>query len=172
VLVNAGVSALVAGNCMMKTYGNTQTEIHEQCVGLWEDQHGNIVYIRPGAHGHFMASFALGTTGAPCVRRCFRNALTIDMPGEFRPGLEAFAIEFGRPYRGLDLLLTSGIDEDTHQEYREPSYVKIVSATDAERECSAHLTTVDNVSRVAQAQWEEYLLSYHLKDGEMTGDSS
>ena len=118
----------------MKTYGNTQTEIHEQCVGLWEGQHGNIVYIRPGAHGHFMASCALGTTGAPCVRRCFRNALTIDMPGECRPGLEAFAIEFGRPYRRPDVLLTSGIDENTHQEYLEPSSVNIVSATDAERE--------------------------------------
>ncbi len=156
----------------MKAYDNTQTEIHEQCVGLWDDHHGNIVSIRPGAPGHFITSCAPGTTGAPCVRRCFRNALTIDMPGEFRPGLEAFAIEFGRPYRGPDLLFTSGIDEDTHQGYLEPSSVKIVSATDAERECSAHITPVDNVSRVAQAQWEDYLLTYHLKDGEMTGDSS
>ena len=75
-------------------------------------------------------------------------------------------------YREPDVLFTSGIDEDTHQEYREPSSVNIVSATDAERECYAHLTTVDNLSRVAQAQWEEYLLTYHLKNCEMTGDSS
>ncbi len=143
----------------MRKYGNTQITIHEQFVGLWEDQHGNIVYIRPDAHGHFIASFALGTMGAPFVRRCFRDALTIDMPGEFRPAFEALAIEFGRPYRGPDVLLTYGVDGETHHEYREPSSVKIVSATDAEQECYDFLTTVDNVSRVAQAKWEEYIFT-------------
>jgi hypothetical protein len=148
----------------MKTYTINQTEIHDKFVGLWKDQHGNLVVVRAGTHGDFLASFALGATHAPFIRRCFRNALTVDMPGEFRPAWEAVAIEFGLPYRGPDLLLTYCIDEETHQEYLEPSYVIIESATNEERECYNHITTVDNLSRVAQADWDECLTTYHLNN--------
>ena len=152
------------GNMHITPYTTTQTATHAKFVGMWKDQHDNLVVIRPGVQGTLTASFALGTTHAPFVRRCFRNAMTIDMPTEFRPAWEAFAIEFGRPYRGPDLLLAYGMSEETHEEYLEPSYVLIESATDEERECYRHITTVDDLWRVERTHWNELLAAYHLSD--------
>jgi len=138
------------------------TEILEKFLGLWKDEHGNIIYIQVRDTNEVKASFASGKTEAPFVRRCFRNELTIDMPGEFIKDFGALAIRFGKPYRGPELHLTYIQDEENKTCYLEPAYVCIVSATEAEEECLEQIKSVEDLHWIEQEEWKFYLTRYKL----------
>jgi hypothetical protein len=77
----------------------------DEFIGIWRNEFGNILEIRPNNKDSLKVNFISGSTGKPVIREYFDNKESIDLYAELDYYESSLVVELWEKGKGFQLLL-------------------------------------------------------------------